>query len=152
MGWLDYHLHAFEIDGRRYGVPDDSFDLDDTLPEEEIVLADLVSVGVERFTYEHDFGDGWQHEIVVEAPGEPVPGVLYPRCTAGERACPPEDCGGIPGFAEFVEVMADSRHPEHKAMRVWFGGEFDPAAFSAEQTSSLLRILATGEIPDDWEA
>jgi hypothetical protein len=151
MGWFDYHLHAFEIEGRRYGVPDDSFDLDDTLPEEEIVLADLVGVGVERFEYEYDFGDGWQHEIVVESVGEPMSDVNYPRCTAGARACPPEDCGGIPGFAEFVEAMADPRHPEHKALRTWYGGEFDPAAFSAEQTSSLLHVLWTGEIPDDLE-
>ncbi|MDP2182399.1 MAG: plasmid pRiA4b ORF-3 family protein [Actinomycetota bacterium] len=151
MGWFDYHLHAFEIDGRRYGVPDDSFGLDDTLPEEEIVLTDLVGVGVERFEYEYDFGDGWQHEIVVESLAKPESGVSYPRCTAGERACPPEDCGGIPGFAEFVEAMADTRHPEHRALKTWYGGEFDPAAFSAEQTSSLLRVLWTGEIPDDRE-
>jgi hypothetical protein len=151
MGWLDYHLHAFEIDGRRYGVPDDSFDFDDTLPEEEIVLADLVGIGVDRFIYEYDFGDGWQHEIVIESVGESISGVSYPRCTAGERACPPEDCGGIPGFAEFVEVMADPRHPEHEAMSAWYGGEFDPAAFSAEVASSLLRMLWTGEIPDDLE-
>ncbi|MBE0417340.1 MAG: plasmid pRiA4b ORF-3 family protein [Coriobacteriia bacterium] len=149
MGWFDYHLHAFEIDGRRYGQPDDFFDLDDTLPEEEIVLADLVGVGVDRFIYEYDFGDGWQHEIVVESVGEPVSDISYPRCTAGERACPPEDCGGIPGFAEFVEAMADPRHPEHEALRAWYGGEFDPAAFSAEETSSLLHMLWTGELPDD---
>lgn len=152
MGWFDYHLHAFEIDGRRYGVPDDSFGFDDTLPESEIVLADLVGVSVDRFVYEYDFGDYWQHEIVVESVGEPVPGADYPRCTAGERACPPEDCGGIRGFAEFVEAMADRRHPEHKGLRAWYGGEFDPAAFSAEQTSLMLRMVWTGEIPDDWEA
>ena len=151
MGWVGYHLHAFEIDGRRYGIPDDSFGFDTTLPEEEIVLGDLVSVDVKRFRYEYDFGDGWEHEIVVESLGEPVSGANYPRCTAGERACPPEDCGGIPGFAEFVEAMADPRHPEHEAMRAWYGGEFDPAAFRAEQTSALLHMLWTGEIPDGLE-
>ncbi|PKQ14877.1 MAG: hypothetical protein CVT67_12055 [Actinobacteria bacterium HGW-Actinobacteria-7] len=151
MGWFDYHLHAFEIDGRRYGIPDDSFGFDTTLPEEEIVLGDLVSVDVKRFRYEYDFGDGWEHEIVIESLGEPVSGANYPRCTAGERACPPEDCGGIHGFAEFVEAMADPRHPEHEAMRAWYGGEFDPAAFRAEQTSALLHMLWTGEIPDDLE-
>lgn len=149
MGWFDYHLHAFEIDGRRYGEPDDSFEFDDTLPEREIVLADLVGVAVERFTYEYDFGDGWQHDIIIESLSEPISGVDYPRCTAGERACPPEDCGGISGFAEFVEAMADSRHPEHRELRAWYGGEFDPAAFSVEKTSSLLHILWTGEVPDD---
>ncbi|MBA4370586.1 MAG: hypothetical protein C0418_03285, partial [Coriobacteriaceae bacterium] len=65
---------------------------------------------------------------------------------------PPEDCGGIPGFAEFVEAMADPRHPEHAALKRWYGGEFDPAAFSVERTSSLLRVLVTGELPDDWDA
>jgi hypothetical protein len=151
MGWFDYHLHAFEINGRRYGVPDDSFGFDDTLPESEIVLADLVGVGVDRFIYEYDFGDGWQHEIVIESLGEPASDANYPRCVAGDRACPPEDCGGIPGFAEFVEAMADPRHPEHEALRDWYGGDFDPASFSAEQTSLLLRMLWTGEIPNDPE-
>ena len=150
MGWLDYHLHAFEIDARRYGEPDDSFDDDDTLPEEEIVLADLIAAGVKRFRYEYDFGDGWEHDVVVESVTEPAPGIHYPRCTAGERACPPEDCGGIPGFAEFLEAMADPRHPEHDEFRTWCGGEFDPAAFSAEKTSTLLHITSTGEIPADW--
>lgn len=151
MGWFDYHLHAFEIDGRRYGVLCDDFDLDYTLPEEEIVLADLVGVGVDRFIYEYDFGDGWEHDVVLETSGEPAPGVDYPRCTDGGGACPPEDCGGVSGFAEFVEAMADPRHSEHEALKVWYGGEFDYAAFSAAKTSSLLRVLWTGELPDELE-
>ncbi len=149
MGWLDYHLHAFDIEGRRYGVPDDDFDFDDTLPEEQVVLGDLARADVRRFTYEYDFGDGWLHDIVLEAVGEALPGVEYPRCVAGERACPPEDCGGIPGFYAFVEAMADPGHPEHKDFAVWYGGEFDAEAFSAEQVSSLLRIVWTGEMPAD---
>ncbi len=151
MGWLDYHLHAFEIDGRRYGVLCDDFELDYTLPEDGIVLTDLVGVGVDRFIYEYDFGDGWEHDVVLEASGEPAPGVDYPRCTDGGGACPPEDCGGVSGFAEFVEAMADPGHSEHEALKVWHGGEFDPAAFSAARTSSLLRVLWTGELPDERE-
>ncbi|HJW74925.1 MAG TPA: plasmid pRiA4b ORF-3 family protein [Thermoleophilia bacterium] len=152
MGWLDYHLHEFEIGGRRYGVPDVDFapEADNTLPEENIVLGDLARTGVKLFEYTYDFGDDWRHSVVVEktGPGEEV--LFYPRCIAGLGACPPEDCGGLAGFEDFKEAMANPDHPEHKSLKRWYGGDFDPGEFSAEEASKLLRMMATGEPPEGW--
>lgn len=152
MGWLDYHLHEFVIGGRCYGVPADDFfpDDDNTLPEENIVLGDLARADVQRFEYHYDFGDDWRSSVVVEQTGPAEDGVFYPRCVAGRRAAPPEDCGGLWGFADFKEALADPRHPEHRELKEWYGGEFDPEAFSAVEVSKLLRQVATGELPEEW--
>jgi hypothetical protein len=151
MGWLDYHLHEFEVGGRKYGVPDlDFFPADDTtLPEENIVIGDLARAGVGGFEYHYDFGDDWHCSVAIEATEPAQEGICYPRCVAGERAAPPEDCGGLPGFEDFRKAMADPRHPEHDGLKEWYGGEFDPEAFSAEEVSQLLRQVATGERPEE---
>jgi hypothetical protein len=152
MGWLDYHLHEFEIDERRYGVPDVDFapEADETLPEESVLLGDLAQAGTGRFEYVCDLGDDWRHIVVIEKTGTAEAGVFYPRCTGGGGACPPEDCGGVWGFEEFKEAMADPRHPEHESLKEWHGGAFDPDEFSSEEASKLLRAMATGELPEDW--
>lgn len=136
MGWDDAHLHEFRIGpsaaGRplRIGFPDDDF------PEgRETLLGWSVPVvahlGRERarVRYVYDFGDGWQHDVRFVARTPRLDGVAYPRCIAGERACPPEDVGGPPGFFEFVSAIVDSSHDEHDQMLDWVGGEYDPAAF-----------------------
>src|SRR5262249_42629640 len=92
-----------------------------------------------RFVYEYDFGDSWEHEIVVERVGEPEPGVVYPCCVKGARAGPPEDCGGIWGYANFAAAMSNPKHPEHRDLEEWYGGSFDPEAFSAEAVNEDLR-------------
>jgi hypothetical protein len=141
MGWLDSHLHMFDVDGREYSISDNDIwvDADTPLPEESVTLARLVRDGVKRFGYWYDFGESGRHDVAIERTGPPEDGVFYPRCVAGRRACPPEDCGGVWGFAEFQEVMADPRHPGYHELKEWYGGEFDPAAFSAEEVSKLLR-------------
>ena len=102
MGWEDYHLHAFEIDGERYGVSDPEEDDEDVIDEETVILSDVVS-GQTRFLYEYDFGDFWRHEIVVESVN-PVPLILkFAVCVDGQRACPPEDCGGSGGYGRLLE-------------------------------------------------
>jgi hypothetical protein len=152
MGWLDYHLHEFEIGGRRYGMPDVdiSTEADRTLPEENTVIGDLAHAGQQHLAYWYDFGDDWWHTIEIESTDPAQKGVFYPRCTGGAGACPPEDCGGLPGFEEFKEAMADHRHPSHADLKEWHGGDFDPAAFSFEETSKLLRQVATGKLPENW--
>jgi hypothetical protein len=152
MGWLDYHLHEFLIDDRSYGAPDVDFapEADDTLPEESVALRDLVRPGAERFEYIYDFGDDWRHSVVIESTGAAEKDVFYPRCIDGGGACPPEDCGGVWGFEEFKEAMADPKHPEHDDFKEWHGGDFDPDEFSAEEASRLLRTMATGELPEEW--
>jgi len=152
MGWLDSHLHQFDIDGRKYSVSDDDIwdDVDAPLPEDSLVLAGLARAGVKRFRYWYDFGDSWHHGVVIEKTGPAEEGVFYPRCVAGRRACPPEDCGGLWGFEDFKNTMADPRHPEHDELKEWYGGDFDPEAFSAEEVSKLLRQVATGDLPEEW--
>ena len=98
--------------------------------------------GVSRFRYEYDFGDDWQHELEVVKIGPPEPDQWYPTCLAGERACPPEDVGGVFGYAEFLEAIADPKHEEHDSCLTWIGGEFDPEAFDLKETNWLLGNAA----------
>ncbi len=104
MGWEDYHLHVFEIDGKRYGMPDAEWENDD-IDGAGRRCSPMVISDRSRFFYEYDFGDTWGHEVVVESI-EPVPLVLkFATCIDGQRACPPEDCGGTGGYGEFLEAI-----------------------------------------------
>ncbi len=93
-----------------------------------------------RFAYEYDFGDGWKHEIAVERHGPPEKGVKYPRCLAGERACPPEDCGGPSGYMDLLAAIADPEHERHDEYMEWCGS-LNPAAFECERVTRTLRRL-----------
>lgn len=99
------------------------------------------------FAYEYDFGDSWQHRIEVEKVLPPEPGVRYPRCLAGKRACPPEDVGGIFGYEEFLQAIRSPKHPEHEAMLEWAGGAFDPEAFDLQGVNEQLAHLG----PSPWD-
>ena len=110
MGWTDSHLHRFIINGREYGRPDYEERLADDAPiwdERRVRLAKLFPVIPAAFLYEYDYGDGWMHVIVVEGFWTASPGVHYPRCLEGKRACPPEDVGGVGGYEELLAVLAD---------------------------------------------
>ncbi len=128
MGWLNQHLYEFKIGGRRYRPPDPEADeAGPTLADDRFVkLASLIEQGIDRFQYVYDFGDDWRHEIVIEdiRPGEP--GVDYPAFVDGARRCPPEDCGGPPGFQAFLEAIADAKHPRHKETLDWHLEPYDP--------------------------
>jgi hypothetical protein len=126
FGWWDYHLHEFEIDGRRYGI-DDGEDWDPPLDERRTKLRD-VAPQRKPFAYLYDFGDNWRHRINVEEVEPLDDGLTYPRCVGGQRARPPEDVGGVGGYAEFLAVIADPRHEEHDHLLAWAGGSFDPEA------------------------
>ena len=105
-------------------------------------LSKVVKTGRKvRFIYEYDFGDSWQHEIVLEKTLEPEPGITYPRCIEGERACPPEDVGGIWGYAEFLDAISDPNHEDHDERVEWVGGEFDPEKFSVDKVNKELGEL-----------
>ncbi len=137
MGWENYHLYEFRIGGKLFGDPD----LDD---EREIIDAKrtrirnvLSGVGAE-FEYVYDFGDYWQHDLLLEAILLPAPDTTYPRCVGGERSCPPEDVGGIGGYEDYLEAMADANHEQHEEMMAW-RGPFAPEAFSAEKVNRELE-------------
>ena len=127
MGWQNSHLHMFRIAGREYGPAylDDELE---TLDEKQFRIGDLVKAG-DLAGYEYDFGDGWEHEVAVEASAAADAATVYPACIAGEGACPPEDCGGPGGFAELKELLAGPPSLERKEMRVWAGEDYDPAHF-----------------------
>lgn len=144
VGWEDCHLHQFIVRGEYYG-PLDPEDLHwgmEKADEEEISISQVAKTGRRvRFIYEYDFGDSWQHEILLEKALEPVPNIEYPRCVEGERACPPEDCGGVFGYAEFLEAIADPKHESHEDMLEWIGGKFDPEKFDLDAVNRELRRL-----------
>ncbi len=140
MGWTDTHLHAFRVGRETYGVPDHEFPNNDR-DERRFTLAQLAPSSGERFTFDYDFGDGWEHDVVIEAIDAPVAHMIYPRCVAGKRACPPEDCGGPMGYANFLEALADPGHDEHKALFEW-AGPFDPEAFDIRQVNERLAALS----------
>jgi Plasmid pRiA4b ORF-3-like protein len=140
MGWQDYHLHSFEIDGVQYGEPDPDGEL--AVRDELDVRLDAVAHKGKRLLYTYDFGDWWEHELLVEDVFAAEPDERYPRCVAGERACPPEDVGGAFGYAELLVVLQDPTHPQHAELRRWVGGGFDPEVFDPVRATTLLRRLA----------
>ena len=146
MGWTDSHLHQFEIGGVRYVDPQ-SFD--DAIPDPseklytEIRISDLVrQAGPKlRMIYRYDFGDNWEHTVALEKSSLlQADGTHYPRCLAGQRACPPEDVGGIWGYENYLEAISDPEHEEHADYIEW-GGDFDPDAFSPELVTDEMRAI-----------
>jgi len=128
MGWYDSHLHQFTVDRVRYGVPDPD-DFEEVRDERRVKLKQILTEPKQKLVYEYDFGDGWEHVVLLEKVLPSEQGVDYPRCTAGKCACPPEDVGGIWGYESFLEAIRDSKHPEHDQMLERVGGEFDPDLF-----------------------
>jgi len=126
MGWSDSHLHQFEAGGEIFAPPN----RDAQCTNEGITPLDRVlSRPKDRMTYEYDFGDSWIHDVVLEKVLPPFPGGRFPILLAGARACPPEDVGGPPGYAHFLAVLANPKHPEHRDLLEWAGGSFDPEAY-----------------------
>jgi len=139
FGWWNYHLHEFEADGIRYGVPD--LDHDWGLPTryEDLTRLDAIATSEgTRIDYTYDFGDGWSHKIVVEKI-LPAAGLTVPACIGGKRACPPEDCGGPWGYQELLAILADPTHEEHRERSDWLGAPFDPEAFDPSDFEHNLR-------------
>jgi len=142
MGWSDYHLHLFEVrdpsTGMKVeiGIPEKEFGEEGaTLAETKQKIADYFSMENRTADYVYDFGDNWEHKIQLEKILPREKGVEYPICIKGKRACPPEDCGGIWGYADFLEIIANPEHEEHEEMLEWVGGEFDPEHFDVEEVS-----------------
>jgi hypothetical protein len=161
MGWLDYHLHEFSLElsraGRvlRIGIPDEETGMD-VLPGWEEPIALYFRAPGDRALYWYDFGDDWRHDVTLVAIEARVKGKRYPCCIAGQRACPPEDCGGPPGYFEVIHTLASPDDPEHDELRAWLadyrgGGRpydpeaFDPAAVRFSSAARRLRRLLDGE-------
>ena len=134
MGWQDYHLHQFEIinpeTGKKdsIGIPDDE-DYGEIIPGEQAKISRYFLSTKDKASYDYDFGDRWRHEIVLEAILPKVIDIKYPQCIAGERACPPEDCGGVWGYKNLLKIMKNPNHKEFKETIEWLGRVFDPEDF-----------------------
>lgn len=141
LGWSNSHLYRFEINGTEYGEPhpDNDFYELDFKNSRAIKLYHVAPGEQATFAYRYDFGDDWKHDIRVEKILPVEPGVSYPICIAGRRACPPEDCGAIEGYADLLKALANPRHPEHESTKEWVGGYFDPEAFDLNMVNKALR-------------
>lgn len=143
MGWTNSHLHDFKIGSQLYSdskLFDDDFGDSETLDSTTTRISEIVPPQKRkfRFYYEYDFGDGWEHEILLEKSFEPEAGVAYPRCLEGERACPPEDVGGIWGYYDFLDAINDPKHERHAEFMEW-GEGFDPGEFSVEEATQAMQ-------------
>lgn len=137
MGWTDIHLHAFMVEDPKLGIL--SIGIPD--PDEEITVIPGWKRTLKRYfkypgdhmIYEYDFGDSWRHSVLLEAIALADPSLQYPRCLDGARKCPPEDCGGPGGFADFLHAIADPHHEDHAALLRWCGGRYKPEQFNPKK-------------------
>jgi Plasmid pRiA4b ORF-3-like protein len=145
FGWENYHLWVFETESGRYGTADRELDIRSAASRK---LHDVAPRRGDRLVYTYDFGDDWEHVAMVEEIHPAQAGVTYPRCLAGRRAAPPEDCGGIWGYTELLEVLADDTHEDHADRLEWLGltsaAEFDPARFDLDEINQALSDLPLG--------
>ena len=144
FGWEGYHLHQFIVTSGKfrtyYGVPDPNyFDSLDMKDERKFTLKQIAPGEKSKFVYEYDFGDSWEHVVLVEKVLPPDPAQNYPVCIKGRLACPPEDVGGMWGYYEFLEAIQNPEHPEHEMYIEWIGDEFDPKAFDLDEINAALR-------------
>lgn len=156
LGWSNSHLHLFEIAGEQYGDPDLLCEEGEPADFEDSHFVDLGELLDGRrngfaFRYVYDFGDNWEHEIVLEDRPVRDPNTQYPICLEGQRAKPPEDCGGVWGYQHLLEVLVDPKHKEYKEITQCYGSH-DPEAFSAaETTRSMRKGLPDWQLYDDVE-
>jgi len=141
LGWTDSHLHQFVADDTIYGDPDLLVDDPPTASTRRTTLAQVATGVGAIMQYEYDFGDGWRHLVVVERLLWGDAGAQGAVCLAGGGACPPEDCGGIGGYADLLATLRRGRGREYRELLAWLGGPFDPTAFDLAATNHALKRL-----------
>ena len=144
MPWDSGHLHQFIIGEESYGPSIKEIGCDwgeEVLDEKKFSLNKLAPPSKFKFRYEYDFGDDWVHEMIVEKIIARDLRQSYPICIAGENAAPPDDCGGVWGYKELLEILADPENPEHKNRQRWLGKKFDPTKFYVDKANQSLRSL-----------
>ena len=146
FGWWNYHLFQFQIGRARYGVPDPEWiDFGRPLRDVRTSRLDQVAGIGSAFSYTYDFGDFWEHKLIVEKVLDTSPVAELPACTGGRRAAPPEDCGGVQGYEQLLAILADPTHPDHTVCAQWSspwgGAHLDPDAFDPDEFAKNLRAL-----------
>lgn len=137
MGWTNSHLHQFN-DGN-YDYAPKEFELENSKNSRTTKLNKLLKKDNDCILYEYDFGDGWEHEIILEKINDNDEKTQIPRCIDGKRNCPPDDCGGIWGYEDLLKIISDKKHDEHQEMIDWLGGKFDPEYFNITAINKLLK-------------
>lgn len=141
MGWAGGHLHEFIIGHDHYGESDPDFDTAPRLQRDDRATLATALGARKYFTYLYDYGDGWEHRVTIEQVLPPDSALKSPLCLEGANACPPEDVGGPPGYADFLEAINDPTHEEHETLLEWCGGSFDPTAFRLEHINAILSEI-----------
>ncbi len=141
MGWLDQHLWEFKIGGRTYGLPmDEDWGTAPRTEAMKVRLRDVLKPRKTVIDYTYDFGDSWEHRLTVTKIRPGLPGVSYPHYVGGEWDCPPEDCGGIPGYYNMLDALADPEHPDHAEVAEYLE-DWDP-----KEIDELPLRIALGRI------
>lgn len=141
MGWTNSHLHEFRVNELRIGQFFDGLELEgneDMIDEKTVRLGDVITQADTSFQYTYDFGDSWEHEIVIERWLTADRQVFYPVCLDGARNCPPEDCGGMRGYEELLSILKDRTHPHREETLTWLGGGYLPESFNLSQVNRQL--------------
>ncbi len=146
MGWTNSHLHQFICGEHVYADPSaqlEAYEGDPpVLDERKATLREVAPKIGDALVYDYDFGDSWEHMVMVEEIlATKASSATTALCVAGERACPPEDCGGVGGYEELLKALKNRKHPEHKFMKEWLGRPFDAEAFDIAKINSCLRKL-----------
>ncbi len=142
MGWFDQHLWEFRIGKRSFGLPiDDDWGTERCTGAAKVRLREVLNPRRTVITYVYDFGDDWEHKLILTDIRQGEPGIGYPRYVAGEGNAPPEDCGGIPGFYEKLAIAADPSHPEHGEIRDWLD-DYDPKCIDEVRIKITLGHIA----------
>jgi hypothetical protein len=141
MGWAGYHMHMFEANGICFGQAD--MDMESIIDEQTITVEQVLPQPKSKLRWDYDFGDGWEHDIIVEAIDSPDDMKRYPYCVAGKQTCPPEDCGGIPGYENLLRVLANPSDPEYKDLFAWTPEGFDPNVFDLSEINEALAGFAS---------
>jgi hypothetical protein len=140
LGWTDSHLHEFAAHGLTYGMPHSEYE-NATRDEADVLLSEVLVKEKESLIYEYDFGDGWEHIVLLEKVLSTTPDMNVPICIAGARACPPEDCGGPGGYEELLAAIRDPAHQEHATLLEWIGDDFDPDHFDQTRINDELARI-----------
>ena len=142
MGWTNSHLHQFIKDRQFYSAPSPDDEMN-SVDYRKIKISDMLKTEKDKIMYEYDFGDSWEHEIILEKILPIDSKIKYPVCLAGKMNCPPEDCGGVWGYADILEILKDKNHQEYESYIEWLGGGFDPKEFDPE-------IINEGLMEEDY--
>jgi len=141
MGWTNSHLHQFIKDQTFYTKrypDDDSWGEMNNIDYSKIKISYLLKKAKDKIVYEYDFGDGWEHEVLLEKVIPSDQKTKYPVCLAGKMNCPPEDCGGVWGYSDMLEILKNPKHEEYESYIQWLGGEFDPEYFDKKAVNEML--------------